>query len=173
MGDIIVGFFLSVFITLFIIISKRTKFSNTETIIKNLIGLGSIFGLLISLFQNGTEMILGLTIFGFQLLGVIVSYKQSTKNVSYLLLCVTLILQVPILNFTTLTYRCQNFFGINIQEFPGKYYDIEPGSYVSYFYRDTYTVTNPLFPIGVNLVSIILLIYFINRWRKSKSLHYC
>jgi hypothetical protein len=172
MGDIITGIIFSLFIFIFVLISKKTKQSDTENIIKNLIGLGSILGLFISILQNETQRILGIVIFGLQLLSTILLSKNE-KKVGYFLLFLTLISQIPILNFAILNYRCQNLFGINIQEFPGKYYDIEPGSYVSYFFRDSYTVENPSFPIGINLVSLIILIYFISRWKISKSKNYC
>jgi hypothetical protein len=171
MGDIITGIFIGLFIFVFVFISKRTKQSETENIIKNLIGLGSILGLFISILNSETERILGIGIFGLQLLSIIILSKKEKKT-GYFLLCLTLILQIPILNFTNLHYRCQNLFGINIQEFPGKYYDIEPGSYVNYFFNDLYIVTNPLFPIGINLVSVVLLIYFISQWKISKSKNY-
>jgi hypothetical protein len=172
MGDIILGVFFSLFILVFVFISKRTKQSDSENIVKNLIGLGSILGLFISILQNETERILGIFIFGLQFLSIIFLHKGEKKT-GYLILCLTLILQIPILNFTILHYRCQNLFGVNIQEFPGKYYDIEPGSYVNYFFHDSYTIANPSFPIGINLASLALLIYFGNRWKISKSKNYC
>ncbi|MBX9807042.1 MAG: hypothetical protein K2X95_04520 [Flavobacteriaceae bacterium] len=171
MGDIITGIFIGLFIFVFVIISKRTKQSDSENIIKNLIGLGSILGLFISILNSETERILGIGVFGLQLLSIVLLSKKEKKT-GYFLLCLTLILQIPILNFTNLHYRCQNLFGINIQEFPGKYYDIESGSYVNYFFNDLYNVANPLFPIGINLVSVVLLIYFISRWKISKSKNY-
>jgi hypothetical protein len=172
MGDIILGVFFSLFILVFVFISKKTNQSDSENIIKNLIGLGSILGLFISILQNETERILGIIIFGLQLLSIIFLHKAE-KKAGYFLLCLTLILQIPILNFTILHYRCQNLFGINIQEFSRKYYDIEPGSYVNYFFHDSYTIANPSFPIGINLASLALLIYFVNRWKISKSKNYC
>lgn len=172
MGDIILGVFFSLFILVFVFISKRTKQSDSENIVKNLIGLGSVLGLFISILQNETERILGIFIFGLQFLSIIFLHKGEKKT-GYLILCLTLILQIPILNFTILHYRCQNLFGINIQEFSGKYYDIEPGSYVNYFFHDSYTIANPSFPIGINLASLALLIYFGNRWKISKSKNYC
>ena len=172
MGDIITGVFFSLFILVFVGTRKKTNQSNSEDIVKNLIGLGSILGLFISMLQNETEGILGIFIFGLQLLGIIFLHKRAKKT-GYLILCLTLILQIPILNFTILSYSCQNLFGINIQEFPGKYYDIEPGSYVNYHSRDSYTIANPSFPIGINLTSLALLIYFGNRWRIYKSKNFC
>jgi hypothetical protein len=115
---------------------------------------------------------LGIVVFGLQLISIILLSKKK-KKAGYFLLCLTLFLQIPILNFTILYYHSQNLFGVNIQEFPGKYYDIEPGSYLNYFFNDSYTIANPSFPIGINLVSFTLVIYFGNRWKISKSKNYC
>ncbi|OOG74178.1 hypothetical protein B0E44_06665 [Flavobacterium sp. A45] len=172
MGDIITGLFLCIFIFIFVLLNKRIKQSDSENIIRNLIGFGSILGLFISILQDETERNLGIIIFGLQLLSIVLLSKKE-KKAGYILLCITLFLQIPILNFTVLKYHSQNLFSINIQEFPGKYIDLEPGSYVNYFYHDSYTISNPLFPIGINILSLFLLIYFIIRWKISNSKNYC
>lgn len=160
MGDIFLGGLLVIFILIAGLISMKSKQRNTEKLIRNIIGVGAVLGLVVSFTQHGAERAIGLLLFYFQLVGIIL-ISINKKRSGYLILCLTLLLQIPIFQFDHFRYRSQTLFGLNLQEFPGKYFDVEPGSYVSYF--DATYGSQGLFPIGTNLLSISLFVYFNQR----------
>ena len=162
MGDIIWGTLITVFITIIVLINRISKQPDTERLIRNLIGAGSLLGLVVSFTQDGVARAIGILLFYFQFASIIF-ISINKKKPGYFILITTLLLQIPIFQFKSLSYRSQTLFGFNIQQFPGKWFDVEPGSYVSYF-NGTYLMDDyRLFPFGINLISLILFIYFIRR----------
>lgn len=165
MGDIIWGTF--IFIAIAILINKKLKHSDTERLIRLILGVGSMLGLFISFTQDRPGKAMGILLFYFQLASIIMISINKNKT-AYIILLITLLLQIPILQFDGFSYRSQTLFGFNIQQFPGKYVDLEPGSYVSYFDKPYYRP----FPFGINLISLILFFYFIRSkilWTKKKK----
>lgn len=159
MGDIVLGTTIIIFILVAAFINKKSSKPDTEKLIRILIGLGAALGLLVSFAHHGMERILGLIIFYLQLTSVVLLSANKSKF-SYNLLCLTLLLQIPIIRLEEFSYRSQNLLGFNIQDHPKFFLDIEPGSYLIYFEQLPHS---NLFPLGFNVTSLFLLIYFIRR----------
>lgn len=162
MGDIISGTLIIIFILIAVLINKQSRKPDTEKLIRNLIGLGAVLGLVVSFTQHGIERLLGLFLFYLQLTSVVLLSTNRNK-IDYILLCFTLLLQIPVLNFEDFSYKGQTIFSAIVQEYPQSFFDLEPGSYVTYINTSYINETNKLFPLGLNLTSLILLVYFIKR----------
>jgi cell division protein FtsW (lipid II flippase) len=172
MGDIISGAVILLLLIIAFLINKKSKRPNTEKLIRNLLGLGALVGLVLSLTNNGTARVLGLFLFSLQLTSII-SLSLKTRTFGYILLCSTLFFQVPIIKMENVSYRSQTLFGINIAEFPNKYLDIEPGSYLNFFNIPHIRPNDEIFPFGINLLSLVLFAYFVQRlrtWKKEQLL---
>lgn len=173
MGDLIAGSVIVLLIIIAFILNRKSKQPNTEKFIRNLIGFGAVIGLLLSFTNSGSARALGLVLFYLQFTSIILlSLKKRT--VGYLLLCLTLLLQIPILNLENFSYRSQTLFGINVLQMPDKHLDVdlEPGSYLNYFNIPHIRYSVEIFPLGINLLSLVLLGYFIYRlltWKKGTT----
>lgn len=167
MGDIIIGFLIIIIGIIFFLVGAIRKTPLLLTILYLLL-FGSGIGILISLQFKDVELYLGLVFFSIQFSAIVLVLSKRYK-IGYFLLYTSLIIQTPILNLPTLSYRCQTLFSYYLMEFPGKITDLEPGSYLIYTERIPAIAGNEHFPFGINITSLALLIYFYSVRRKYKK----
>jgi len=131
-------------------------------------GFGSILGVLISLQFKDVEFWLGLIFFSIQTTAVILVLTKN-QHIGYALLFTSLIIQTPIINSPTISYRCQTLFSYYLMEFPGKISDLEPGSYLSWIEKAPDNFGKGYFPYGINLTSLAILVYFYRARNKTRK----
>ena len=125
MSDIIWGTLITIFIAVAVVINIKSKQRDTERLIRNIISVGAILGLVKSFTQDGIRAI-GILLFYFQFASI-VFISLNKKKAGYFILIITLLLQTPIFKFDSFSYQSQTLFSLNVEQFPGKWFDIEPG----------------------------------------------
>ena len=84
------------------------------------------------------------------------------------LLILTLALQIPIMHTPGFSYHSQTVVSVNIDYYLGKFWDIEPGSYVHFIYFKEKTTTDK-FSFGLNLIPLLAIYIFWRRARKGAT----
>jgi hypothetical protein len=111
---------------------------------------------------------LTIVFFTSQALASILYYKAVRIGLPVLIL--TLLLQIPILRDFNFSYHNQTMVSISIASYPGKFWDIEPGSYVHFVYFDFDHVLiekqNKKLSFGLNLIPLLAVIAFVKAGRQ-------
>jgi hypothetical protein len=182
MGDIIWGTFLiililGVFGLYRFSTRKKVKQRSFAKLISLLIILGGLIGILITaldgrlMHEHPYIYFLTLIFFVSQTIASILFYKGVKAGL--LLLVLTLLLQTPIVRGINFSYVNQTLFSLRLKQSPGKFVDVEPGSYVHvmYFVYDhnyDYFVmdSNRESGFGLNLIPLLIIVVL---WRKTKQ----
>lgn len=174
MGDVILGIGLTlgsiILYLLYLLFWKIFKLEKTlSEFVAFIICAGGLLGLITNafdhrLFQRSFNIyLLALVIFSLEIIFSILIIRK--KNYALLLISFPLLLQSLDLSLDSFHYRCQTMVSVLIKEYPGKIWDIEPGSYLAYY--NLIPPGEKLFPIGVNLIPIGLIIYFTIRYKRN------
>jgi len=181
MGDIIWGTFL---IILILGVFGLYRFSTRKKVeqrsftkfISLLFILGGLIGFLTTglnerlLHEHPYTYFLTLIFFISQTIASILYYMGVKAGLPLLIL--TLLLQVPIVRGINFSYSNQTLFSLRLEKYPGKFWDIEPGSYVHFMYFDfdlDYAFvesSNRKSGFGLNLIPLLTIAVL---WRKMKQ----
>jgi hypothetical protein len=178
MGDIIAGILLIILsFGLYglyrLLTRKKPEKRSFITFISLLIMTGGLIGILFT-FLNKTileyyPVIFGLTLFFFMTQTVVSYLYIKYPKFGLPILLFTFLLQTPIIHSDHVSYSNQTLLSVNIDKFPGKTFDIEPGSYVSFFYGIPHN-----FSLGINLIPLLTTLIFLRdrKRRNEKSKYY-
>jgi hypothetical protein len=178
MGDIIWGTFLiiltlGVFGVYRFFTRKKVEQRSFIKFISLLLILGALIGVLTTglnarLYDHPYIYFLTLVFFILQTSASILCYR--TLKIGLPLLILTLLLQIPLASDLNFSYRNQTMFSFVVKRYPGKFFDLEPGSYVHFIYSnyDNGLVenNNRKLSLGVNLVPLLTIIAF---WKNRKQ----
>ncbi len=168
MGDIIWGTFLIILILgIFGLYRFFTRKNVDQRSLRKFISLLLMVGGLLGLLTMGLNerlrydhpdtFFLSITFFIMQTIASIWYFKA--ERVGRYLLIFTLLLQVPIMRSPNLSYSNQTLFSFELYKYPGKWWDIEPGSYVYFIYFDIEEFelenTNRKSGFGLNLIPLL------------------
>jgi hypothetical protein len=181
MGDIIWGTFIIILALGAFGLYRLSTRKNVEQrsfvkFISLLIILGGLIGFLTTAFNKrlldgyAERYFLTLIFFFLQTLASILYFRQV--KVGLPLLTLTLLLQVPIVRGLSFSYRNQTLFGVILQNSPGNFWDIEPGSYVRVFHFKVDNVAVERSPnnessFGINLIPLLNIIAFLRSKKRS------
>jgi hypothetical protein len=181
MGDIIWGTFiiilaLGAFGLYRFSTRKKVEQRSFVKFISFLIILGGLIGFLTTglnerlLDDHPGRYFLTLIFFFSQTLASILYFREV--KVGLPLLTLTLLLQIPIVRGLNFSYRNQTLFGVILQDYPGNFWDIEPGSYVHVFHVDVDNVAVERSPskestFGLNLIPLLSIIAFLRSKKRS------
>jgi hypothetical protein len=184
MGDIIWGTFLTILTLglfgLYIFFTrKKVGQRSFRMFISLLIILGGLFGVLTTglnerlLDDHPYQYLLTLTFFITQTIASILYYREVKVGLPLLIL--TLFLQIPIVSAHNFSYSNQTLFSFRLEKYPGKIWDIEPGSYVHFIYFDVdfeYVVAGDSKKesgYGLNLIPLLTIAVFLKRSSNPKN----
>ena len=181
MGDIIWGTFLIILtLGLFGLYRFFTRKKVGQRSFRKFLSLLIILGGLIGIFTTGLnerlldehpyQYLLTLTFFITQAIAGVLYYREVKFGLP--LLTLTLLLQIPLVRGLDLSYSNQTLFSFRLEKYPGKFWDIEPGSYVHFIYFDMdsdYVVernSKKELGYGLNLIPLLTIGFL---WRKTKK----
>lgn len=179
MGDIIWGTFiiiliLGVFGLYRFSTRKKVEQRSFTKFISLLFILGGLIGFLTTalnerlLHDHPYRYFLTLIFFISQTIGSILYYKGGKAGLPLLIL--PLLLQIPIVRRINFSYNNQTLFSFTLENYPGKFWNIEPGSYVHFTYFDFDHVvvenSNRKSGFGLNLIPLLTIAVL---WRKTKQ----
>ncbi|NDK57349.1 hypothetical protein [Pontibacter fetidus] len=164
MGDILNGFFIILLVLclkwLYKLLTRKVPEKRSFAGFASLLFfVGGILGIIITIYNQtllesySTVYVLILMFFIAQSIGGLLYTK--TPKIALPILLSTLVMQVPIITINNFSYRSQTLVSFNINKFPSKLFDIEPGSYVSFFYGIPHD-----FQLGINLVPVIVMLFY-------------
>jgi len=174
MGDIIFGV-LTVILILGVLglyrffTRKRIEQRSFTMFLAILLVLGGLVGLLVtSLNRRWYEdhpytFVLVLLFFIMQSSGGVLYYKRV--KVALPLLVFTLLLQIPIVHGSDFSYRSQTLLSFNVDNYPKKIFDAEPGSYVHFVHFESGS-SNEKSGLGINLIPLLIIFIY---WKKSRQ----
>lgn len=182
MGDIIWGtFFILLTLGLFGLYIFFTRKNVGQRSFRKFMSLVIILGGLIGTLATGLnerlldehpyQYLLFLTFFITQTIASILYYRKVKVGLPLLIL--TLLLQIPIVRIINLSYSNQTLFSLRLVKYPGKIWDIEPGSYVHFIYfdRDSYYVgernSKKELSYGLNLIPLLTIGFLLRKTKKS------
>jgi hypothetical protein len=174
MGDIITGILLIILtFGLYglyrLLTRKKPEKRSFIGFISLLIMIGGLIGILFTCFNKHLleyyPLIFGLTLIFFTI-QIVASYLYiKYPKFGLPILLFTFLLQIPIIHSDRVSYSNQTLLSVNIDNFPGKTFDIEPGSYVSFFNGIPHD-----FSLGINLIPILTTLIFLgNRKRINEK----
>lgn len=108
--------------------------------------------------------IFGLTLLFFMIQAVAGYLYLKRPKAGLPILCFTFLLQIPVIHSGRITYSNQTLLGFNIDDYPGKAFDIEPGSYINFFYG-----TPGSLGIGINLIPLLAILLFLRYGAKNDA----
>lgn len=177
MGDIIWGTFLTILaLGLFGLYRfwtrKKVGQRSFRKFILLLIVLGGLIGILTTglnerlLDDHPYQYLLTITFFITQTIASILYYREVKVGLPLLIL--TLLLQIPIVRGLSFSYSNQTLFSFRLEKYPGKFWDLEPGSYVHFLYFDYVIVKTSKREsgYGLNLIPLLAIAVF---WKKTKQ----
>lgn len=157
---------------------KKVKQRSFAKLISLLLILGGLIGVLTTalnerlLHEHPYIYFLTLIFFVSQTIASILFYKEVKARL--LLLVLTLLLQTPIVRGINFSYINQTMFSLRLELSPGKFGNVEPGSYVhvmSFAYDLNYDYfvmdSNRESGFGLNLIPLLIIVVL---WRKTKQL---
>lgn len=171
MGDIIAGIFLIILAFgiygLYKVVTRKTPEKRSFIgFIVLLIMVGGLIGFLLTFFNKNLleyypiVFLLTLLFFTTQTIASYLYFKF--QKVGLPILFFTFILQAPIIHSDSISYRNQTLISFNLDNYTGKTFDIEPGSYISF-----HSGMPQDFSLGVNLIPILTTVIFL-RDRKRR-----
>ena len=172
MGDIIAGFFLIILTFglygLYRLATRKTPESRSFIgFISLLLLVGGLIGVLVTFFNKNLleyyPIVFALTLLFFTTQTIASYIYLKFPKVGLPILLFTFLLQTPIIHSDSISYRSQTLLSFNVDNYPGKTFDIEPGSYVSF-----HSGIPQDFSIGINLIPILTTIIFL-RDRKRRN----
>lgn len=177
MGDIIWGTLLvlltlGLFVLYRFLTWKRVEQRSFRKFISLVIILGGLIGILATglnerlLDNHPYQYLLTLIFFITQTLASMLYYREVKVGLPLLML--TLLLQIPVVRGLNFSYSNQTLFSFKLAKYPGKFWDLEPGSYVHFIYfnfeyinvKDSKRVSG----YGLNLIPLLTMVVF---WRKT------
>ena len=180
MGDIIWGTFL-IILTLGLLglyrffTRKKVEQRSFCKFISLLIILGGLIGILTTglnerlLDEHPYQYLLTLTFFITQTIASILYYREVKVGLPLLIL--TLLLQIPVVRGLNFSYSNQTLFSFKLEKYPGKFWDLEPGSYVHFIYFDFDLVvvedSKRESGYGLNFIPLLTIAVFLGKTRQS------
>lgn len=165
MGDIIAGFFLIILTLGLYGVYKVFTLKTPER--RSFIGffsllllIGGVIGVLLTFFNKNLleyyPIVYALTLLFFTTQSIASYLYLKFPKIGLPILLFTFLLQTPIIHSKSVSYRSQTLLSFNVDIYPSKTFDIEPGSYTSF-----HSGISKDFSLGVNLIPILTIIIFL------------
>jgi hypothetical protein len=115
------------------------------------------------------QYLLTLAFFITQTTASILFYKEVKIGLPLFML--TLLLQIPVVRELNFSYSNQTLFSFKLEKYPGKFWDVEPGSYIHFIYFDLdydFVVENSKREsgYGLNLIPLLTIAVF---WKRRSN----